>query len=329
MSRETVDAKGIAASATRKQEPGILVCGEALMDVFPGAATPTGLTLEARVGGSPFNVALGLARMAQPVAFMGCISRDPFGERLVAALSEEGVDIRAVQRTDAATTLSIVAVANQGSPAYAFHGAAGADRQLGPRAFDLLPSRIHALHVGSYAMAVEPIAATLRALVERLQPSTLIAWDPNVRLTVEPNADCWRSQLAWMLPRTHMLKLSDEDLAVLAPGDAPEAFAKHALSCGVKLVVVTHGARGSSAWWSTGHVAAPAKSVVVADSVGAGDAFQAALLTWLAENGRLSQEGVAFKDSSVALAALEFASHAAALTCAQHGAVLPRRHELG
>jgi fructokinase len=103
-----------------------------------------------------------------------------------------------------------------------------------------MPSKIRALHVGSYAMAVEPIAATLRALVERLQPSTLIAWDPNVRLSVEPNADCWRSQLEWMLSRTHLLKLSDEDLAVLAPGDASEAFAKRALSCGVKLVVVTH-----------------------------------------------------------------------------------------
>jgi fructokinase len=298
------------------------------MDVFPGATTPTGVTLEARVGGSPFNVALGLARMGQPVAFMGCISRDPFGDRLLAALIEEGVDVRAVQRTNAATTLSIVAVAGHGSPSYAFHGAAGADRQLGRRVFDLLPSRIRALHVGSYAMAVEPIAATLRALVERLQHSTLVVWDPNVRLSVEPNADCWRSQLAWMLPRTHVLKLSDEDLAVLAPGDAPEAFAKHALSCGVKLVVVTHGARGSSAWWSTGHVEAPAKSVVVADSVGAGDAFQAALLTWLAENDRLTQDGVAFRDSGTALAALEFATHAAALTCSQHGAVLPRRSEL-
>jgi fructokinase len=328
LSSETVDAKGIAASAPLKQEPLILVCGEALMDVFPGATTPAGLTLEARVGGSPFNVALGLARMAQPVAFMGCISRDPFGERLLAALCEEGVDVRAVQRTNAATTLSIVAVARHGSPAYAFHGAAGADRQLGPRVLDLLPFGIRALHVGSYAMAVEPIAATLRALVERLQQTTLVAWDPNVRLSVEPNAECWRSQMAWMLPRTHMLKLSDEDLAVLAPGDAPEAFAKHALTCGVKLVVVTHGARGSSAWWSTGHIDAPAKSVVVADSVGAGDAFQAALLTWLAENGRLTQDGVAFTDSSAALAALEFATHAAALTCAQHGAVLPRRHEL-
>jgi fructokinase len=323
-----VDAKGIEGGASLKQEPRILVCGEALMDVFPGATTPDGLSLEARVGGSPFNVALGLARMAQPVAFMGCISRDPFGERLLAALAEENVDVRAVQRTSAATTLSIVGVARHGAPAYAFHGAKGADRQLGPRVLDLIPRSLRALHVGSYAMVVEPIAATLRALVDRWHTEIIVAWDPNVRLSVEPNADCWRSQLAWMLPRTHLLKLSEEDLELLAPGAAHEEFAMQALSCGVRLVVITHGSRGASAWWSTGHVDVPAKSVVVADSVGAGDAFQAALLSWFAEKDRLTQDGVAFTDSSAALAALEFATWAAAITCTRHGAVLPRRDEL-
>ena len=328
MNAAAVDAKGIEGSAPLKQEPRILVCGEALMDVFPGATTPDGLTLEARVGGSPFNVALGLARMAQPVAFMGSISRDPFGERLLAALAEENVDVHAVQRTSAATTLSIVGVAGHGAPAYAFHGAKGADRQLGPRVLHLIPPSLSALHVGSYAMVVEPIAATLRALVDRWHSEIMVAWDPNVRLSVEPNADCWRSQLAWMLPRTHLLKLSEEDLGVLAPRAAPDAFAEHALAHGVRLVVVTRGASGASAWWSSGHVHVSAKTVVVADSVGAGDAFQSALLTWLAERARLTPDGVAFSDSSAALQALEFATHAAALTCTQHGAVLPRRHEL-
>ncbi len=298
------------------------------MDVFPGDATPSGLALEARVGGSPFNVALGLARMAQPVAFMGCISRDPLGERLLTALREENVDVRAVQRTNAPTTLSIVGVARNGAAAYTFHGARGADRQLSPRVFDLIPYEVRALHVGSFAMVVDPIATTLRALVERLQHSTLVAWDPNVRLTVEPNVDCWRSQLAWMLPRTHVLKLSEEDLDVLAPGTAHDAFAEQAISSGVRLVVITQGPSGASAWWTAGHVHVSAKTVVVADSVGAGDAFQAALLTWLAEHDRLTTDAAAFADEESALSALEFATRAAALTCTRHGAVLPRRHDL-
>lgn len=316
---------GIDARAPFKQEPMILVCGEALMDVFPGDSTPTGLSLEARCGGSPFNVALGLARLEQRVAFAGCISRDPLGERLLGALADERVDMRAVQRSRAPTTLSIVGHSKDGSPAYTFHGARGADRQLGPRVLDCLPPNVKALHVGSYSMVVDPIAATICALVERLHESALIAWDPNVRLSVEPNADCWRAQLAWMLPRTHLLKLSEEDLAVLAPDSTHDAFAEHALSCGVRLVVITCGASGSRAWWPGGHALAPAKTVVVADTVGAGDAFQAALLAWLAEHDRLTREGVALGDGA---AALEFATHAAALTCSRHGAALPRRQEL-
>lgn len=298
------------------------------MDVFPADSTAAGLSLDARVGGSPFNVAIGLARMAQPVAFLGCISHDAFGERLFTALTDEGVDISAVQRTNAATASSTVRVDRHGAPAYAFHDATSADRQLGKQALERIPTSVRALHVGSYAMVVDPIGSTLRALVERLHRSTLVAWDPNVRLGVVPQAECWRDLLGWMLPRTHFLKLSDEDREVLAPGVSPEVFAKRALSAGVRLVVVTHGARGASAWSSAGHVRAPAQAVAVADTVGAGDAFQAALLTWLAEQGRLTADAVTSLDSVAALAALTFATRAAALTCTRQGAMLPRREEL-
>jgi fructokinase len=311
-----------------KQEPGFLVCGEALIDVLRPAATPAGVTPDERIGGSPFNVALGLARMVQPVAFMGCISRDAHGDRLFTALTNEGVDSSAVQRTDAPTTLSVVGVGRDGTPAYAFHGANSADRQLTTQAFDFVPPKVRALHVGSYAMVVEPIASTLRALVDRVHRATLVAWDPNVRLTVVPDPERWRDLLDWMLPRTHVLKLSDEDREVLAPGMSPETFAEQALSRGVRLIVVTHGARGASAWTSAVHVSAPAESVAVADTVAAGDAFQAALLTWLAEHGRLLPDAVASLNRVDALAALTFATRAAALTCARPGAMLPRRDEL-
>lgn len=298
------------------------------MDVFPGATTPTGLSLDARVGGSPFNVAIGLARMGRSAAFLGCIARDVFGERLSAALIEEGVDVRAVQRTNAPTALSIVDSDSAGTPSYAFHGAMGADRQLGLQMLQHVPSSLRAIHVGSYAMVVEPIASTLRALVERLDGSTLVAWDPNVRLTVEPDVARWRSLLEWMLPRTHLLKLSDEDREALAPGVALERFAEHALSHGARLIVVTHGALGASAWTAAVRVKVPAQTVDVADTVGAGDAFQAALLTWLAEHDRLAADAVASLDKVEVLAALTFATRTAALTCMRSGAVLPRREEL-
>ena len=61
----------------------IVVAGEALMDVFVAGETGDGLALDARIGGSPFNVAIGLARLEQPVGFLGAIGRGRLGDRLV------------------------------------------------------------------------------------------------------------------------------------------------------------------------------------------------------------------------------------------------------
>ena len=99
-----------------------MVCGEALMDVFATGDTATGVALDARVGGSPYNVALGLARLAQPVTFFGSVSRGFLGERLMRFLGNEGVNLSAVQRTDAPTTLGLVGLDEKGVPSYAFYG---------------------------------------------------------------------------------------------------------------------------------------------------------------------------------------------------------------
>lgn len=305
-----------------------LVCGEALLDVFSTGETPTGLALDGRVGGSPFNVAVGLARLAQPVAFFGGISRGFVGERLMRTLAAEGVDTAWVHRSDAPSTLSLVGLDAQGVPSYAFYGAGAADRELDAQALAALPSRWRAIHLGSYATVVAPIAATLRALVDRERERALIAYDPNVRLNVEPDLAVWRATLAAMQSRAHLLKISDEDLALLQPGMTPEAFAREALAAGVRLVVVTRGGRGALGWTAARHAAAAPVPVSVVDTVGAGDTFQAALLTWLAEQGRLSPDGLAALDADALQALLGFATRAAAITCSRRGADMPRRAEL-
>ncbi len=305
-----------------------VVCGEALMDVFAAGDTPTGTTLDARVGGSPFNVAVGLARLAQPVAFFSAISSGFLGERLMQALRSEGVDCATVTRPDAPTTLGLVGLDAQGVPSYSFYGDNCADRQLTAEALDLLPSRISALQVGSYATVVPPIASTLRTLVERERHRTPVCYDPNVRLNVEPSLAPWREMLQWMLPRTHLLKISEEDLHLLRPGMAPAQFAGEALAAGVGLVVVTRGAQGAAAWTRQGEATVPAQAMTVVDTVGAGDTFQAALLTWLAEQGGLAIEKISGLSSAQLNQALGFAVAAAAITCSRRGADLPRRGEL-
>ncbi len=307
----------------------IMVCGEALLDVFAAGATRTGLTLDAHVGGSPFNVAVGLARLDQPVAFFGALSLGFAGARLLQALHDEGVDTRAVARVDAPTTLGLVGLDAQGVPSYAFYGDRCADRLLEAPALAAVPPGLAALSFGSYATVVEPAASTLRALVERERGRALIAFDPNVRLNVQPDLACWRTHLAWMLPRTHLLKVSEEDLALLQPGVAPSAFAAHALAQGVQAVVVTRGALGALGWTAGGASAmVPPVAVQVIDTVGAGDTFQAALLGWLAEQGRLQPQALAALPAADLQRALAFAAQAAAITCSRRGADMPRRAEL-
>ena len=312
----------------------ILVCGEALFDVFALADTATGLTLDARVGGSPFNVAVGLARLAQPVSLLSCISTGFLGQRLLRALQAEGVDTTCVQRSAAATTLSLVGVDAPGAPTYAFYGEGCADRLLTADALGALGPRVRAIHVGSYATVMGQTAITQRALVERVrtgvQPHghTLIAYDPNIRLNVEPDLALWRAQIEWMLPRTDLMKVSDEDLACVYPGMGLGEFAQQARAQGVACVVVTRGGQGATAWCAQGQVESAPVRVDVVDTVGAGDTFQAALLTWLAEHDALSPQTLSSLAIDALGQALHFAASAAAITCSRRGADLPRRAEL-
>jgi fructokinase len=304
-----------------------VVCGEALFDVFANGATATGLALDARVGGSPFNVAVGLARMGQPAAFFAGVSTGFAGERLMQALVQEGVDTQAAARIDAPATLSLVGLNEQGVPSYAFYGDRCADRLVPLSALQAVPAAA-CFQFGSYAMVVEPVAGTQRALVEREHRRSLIAYDPNVRLNVEPEVARWREVLAWMVPRTHLLKISDEDLALLHPGDSADDLAAAWLAQGVAVVVVTRGGEGASAWTAQGRIDVPSVPCTLVDTVGAGDTFQAALLTWLAETGALSAQALRELALPRLRVALQFASQAAAITCSRRGADLPRRPEL-
>lgn len=308
----------------------IVVSGEALMDVFVAGETATGVMLDARIGGSPLNVAIGLARLAQPVAFFGAVGSGSLGGRLMKALADEGVDTRCTPRLPAPTTLSLVDLDSHGVPHYAFMGEGAADRRLPLEALALVPGApaVQAYQFGSYAMVVEPVASTQRTLVEREWQRSVIAYDPNVRLNVEPDVQRWRDTLDWMLPRTALLKISDEDFALLYPGRRVEDVVPEWLADGVSLVVVTCGGEGAWAWTPREQLRAAPVRVDVVDTVGAGDTFQAALLTALVERGLLSRAALATLQRDQLAAVLDFAAQAAAVTCSRRGADLPRRGEL-
>ncbi|MEP7297405.1 MAG: carbohydrate kinase [Burkholderiales bacterium] len=310
----------------------LMICGEALLDVFQGAETRTGMALDANVGGSPFNLAVGLARLGQPAAFFSAISTGFAGERLMRSLVAEGVNTEAVARLEAPTTLSLIGLDAQGVPSYAFYGDGCADRLVTTEHLPRVPMDLTLVNLGSFATVVEPVASTQRALVERERArgalGALISYDPNIRLNVEPDLARWRDQLDWMLPRTDLLKVSDEDLGLLQPGTPIDAFAARALAAGVKLVVVTRGAQGAVGWNARGRVSIDPVPATVVDTVGAGDTFQAGLITWLAEHASLSAHGLAELTLAGLGEALAFAASAAAITCSRRGADMPRRCEL-
>ena len=305
-----------------------LVCGEALFDVFIGSEDDQALHLDARLGGSPYNVAVGLARLSKPVAFFGGLSTDMLGQRLARALEREGVNIELALRFDAPTTLGLVELGGEGVPQYAFYGNGAADRLPEEGRLPALPAEIGAIHLGSFATVVEPVASALEALVRREREGRLVAYDPNVRLNVEPSLERWRSKVDTLAGLAHLVKISDEDAELLYGDASDDALAASWLDKGTSLVVMTRGGKGASAWNSHGRVDITAPVVEVIDTVGAGDTFQAAMLAHLAETGALDAARLASLAPEAVSRLLDFAARAAAITCSRRGANLPRRDEV-
>lgn len=312
----------------------ILSCGDALYDVFMEAkaarADTARLALDARVGGSPLNVAMALSRLGQSAGFFAKVSNDPFGQNLIAHLGSEGVDTNLCVRTDAPTTLAVVALDAKGVPSYSFYTSGTADRSLELAELPAqLPDAIRVIHIGSYTTALEPTAGSLEELVTRERNRRFISYDPNLRPSIVPDRGVWRARVAALTARAHLVKASIEDIAFLYPGTDERTMLQEWLGRGVSLAVATRGEAGAIAMTAAGLVAeVQTPRVAVVDTVGAGDTFQAALLTWLSEHDRLSSEGIAALSQSDLGKLLEFAARAAAITCSRRGADMPRRAEL-
>ncbi|MCP1462852.1 carbohydrate kinase [Pseudomonas sp. S3E17] len=310
-----------------------LVCGEALFDFFSeedASGQASKVTYKAIAGGSPFNVAVGLRRLGVEAGLFGGLSSDFLGRRLLHVLKDEGVSEQFLVEFAAPTTLSMVAVGADGSPQYNFRGEGCADRLLEVAHLPALGPDIRGLHVGSFSLVVQPIGDTLLAMVKRESGKRLISLDPNVRLNPQPDIQLWRDRVAELAQHADLIKVSDEDLHLLYPGQSPESVLQGWLQHRCQLVFLTRGGDGASVFsrqhgtWSQ-----PAQRVVMADTVGAGDTFQAALIAWLTEHQLDSVQGLQQLTRAQIDAMLGFAIRAAALTCGKTGPDLPYRQQLG
>ena len=309
-----------------------LVCGEALFDFFaqsPESMATGQVDFRAIAGGSPFNVAVGLRRLGVDTAVFAGLSTDYLGRRLKQVLVNEGVSTEYLHDLDAPTTLAMVALDASGSPAYSFRGEGCADRQLHGHHLPLLGPEVRGVHVGSFSLVVQPVGDTLLALVKRESGQRLISLDPNVRLNPEPDIERWRQRISELIPYADVIKVSDEDLELLYPGQDAQQIARSWLNHRCQLVFLTRGSQGASVFSREhGQRSVPASLVDVADTVGAGDTFQAAVIAWLTGHGLDSIEGIQGLSAVQLDALLDFASRAAAMTCSKTGPDLPYREQL-
>jgi fructokinase len=306
-----------------------LACiGELLIDFLPLPGSQQTPAFRAHPGGSPMNVAVGLARLGQPTAFIAKVSRDFFGRLLREHLDREGIDPRFLVESDAPTTLAFVTMTD-GEPQYAFYGQGAADTlleapELGPH----LESNVDLLHFGSISLTRGSTPQAVLAAAERLAGRALLSFDPNIRPDWVRDEVAYRSLLDRLFALADIVKVSGADLGWLAPGEVPETAAQRILERGPGLVALTRGSQGATLLRADGCWSVPPVPVEVVDTVGAGDTFDAGLLAALVQRGAASRATLDGLDEQALTSALQYAATAAALACSRPGANPPTRAEV-
>jgi fructokinase len=305
----------------------ILCCGEALIDMLPRQSTQGEAAFAPYAGGAVFNTAVALGRLGAPAAFFSGLSTDFFGRQLEEALAAAHVDTRYCIRSDRPTTLAFVRLSG-GHASYTFYDERTAGRMIALADLPELGSEVTALLFGAISLIPEPCGSAYEALMARERERRAILFDPNIRPGFIPDRERHLARMRRMLAMADIVKLSEEDLDWFGEPGGTAAVARAWLDRGPKLVVVTRGAEGSIAFTRHHHVAIPAPSVAVVDTVGAGDTVNAGILAALHEAGLLSKAGIAGLGEADLVAMLEFAGRAAAVTVSRAGANPPWRHEL-
>jgi fructokinase len=317
--REGPDAAGVVA-----------VAGEALVDFVPAGGPGV---FRAAPGGSPANVAVGLARLQVRTRLLARIADDLLGHQLRAHLESNGVDLSFAARAAEPTSLAIVAVGRDGVVEYDFRVEGTADWQW--RDHELagaLDGGVVALHAGSLALTMAPGADVLQRLLARAGQAMTVSYDPNCRPLLMGSPEAVRGRIESLVALADVVKASSDDLAWLLPDRPAEQVAEAWLAKGPALVVITLGPAGLlAASRQAGVLRVPGRVVEVVDTVGAGDACMAALLAGLHRRDLLGPDrrpALRALDAATLAALADEAVLAAALTCTRAGADPPTAGEL-
>ncbi len=305
----------------------ILSCGEALIDMLPRLTTANEPAFAPYAGGAVFNTAIALGRLGAPSGFFSGLSTDLMGEILIDTLAASKVDTQYAARSARPTTLAFVKLVN-GQATYAFYDENTAGRMLAVTDLPALPAAVQAIFVGGISLVNDPAASTYEALQAREAPARVTMIDPNIRPGFITDPIAYRARIARMIAVADIVKLSDEDLHWLSgPGDIT-TLARAMIATGPKVVFVTEGANGARAITATQDRFVASQKVTVADTVGAGDTFNAGILAALHTAGALTKSAVAALPDATLDAALSLGAQAAAVTVSRPGANPPWAHEL-
>src|SRR5262249_23749027 len=271
----------------RAAETMILSCGDALIDFLPSKTFDGREALTPVVGGSCLNIAIGIARLDVPAGFVGGISTDTFGRMIADHATNSAVNLRYATRSDHQATLAFARVIGTETQ-YAFYDADTASRNWVYQRDEIALDDVECVHVGSTTLVSEKGAAEVLDLIADAKHNSTVSFDPNCRPNLIKDKDAYCARMTLFGQLADIVKMSDVDFSYLF-GDEPHAArAETLLSQGASLVVVTRGHLGASAWHrATGMIEAVAPAVTMADTIGAGDSFQAALLAALHRLGAI------------------------------------------
>ena len=304
----------------------IWVCGEVLIDLIPYAASHElagSGTKQAIVGGGPANTAKALAKLGFDSHFIDGISTDAYGQRAKAELLADGVQLDHAMFSDKGTCTADVTLDANGSASYIFtiDGTATFDfsHDWLPDPYAVKPA---VLHIGTLVILVEPGATILHEWASTVADVAPIVFDPNVRSSVVGDRDLYQAAVAKWVAISAVVKVSDDDLAWLYPGQDPVAIAQEWIADGCALVVITRGADGLVGVTNQGVVEVPGVKITVVDTVGAGDTVGAVVVEAIVEQGLANLHGEALA------AVLTRAAKAAGITCSRAGANPPTKAEI-
>ena len=296
----------------------VWVCGEVLIDLIPD-----GTERRAVVGGGPANTAKALSKLGIATQFIDGISNDQYGQMALKELRKDNVLLDFIKFSDKPTCLAIISLNSKGVASYEFviDNTATFDFSHAwlPDPINIKPSL---LHIGTLVTAIEPAATVLFEWAKKVASVAPIVFDPNIRPAVMNNRSEYVEQVERWVGISSAVKVSDDDIYWLYPGEDLDKVAKRWLGMGPELIVVTFGDKGLSGFRDKTKVSVDAKKVVVADTVGAGDTVGAILVEAIIADGlaKLTDERLSLM--------LDRAARAAAITVSRTGAKPPSKDEI-